>query len=145
MQLQSMPSAACDDDGADAPASEARPVTPERPGSEDAPACDAGADDDDAREQSLAKALDSHGAHRHETWMELMTDLLFVSLAYNCGYIIKDCGVSKAIHATWIPFFSCYQAWLDVTLYANRFASPAASRGRDDGREISRGEDDEQR
>ena len=62
MQLQSMPSA---DGDADAPASEARPVTPERPGSEDAPACDAAADDDDAREQSLAKALDSHGAHRH--------------------------------------------------------------------------------
>ena len=56
-----------------------------------------------------------------ESWMELMTDLLFVSLAYNCGYIIKGCGVSRAIRSTWIPFFASYGAWLDVTLYANRF------------------------
>ena len=63
-----------------------------------------------------------------ESWMELMTDLLFVSLAYNCGYIIKGCGVSRAIRSTWIPFFASYGAWLDVTLYANRFEGSSFAR-----------------
>ena len=61
----------------------------------------------DARMISVSEGHD--GQHRHETWMELMTDLLFVSLAYNCGSIIKSCGVKYAFKSTWIPFFSCYQ------------------------------------